>query len=112
MAFPHIMVISLNEIPNDVEIRTEGVVTLQMIIKKYLVSNMNEALTRIRYELGKDAIIVSQRKVRKPGFKGLFSEKQIEVTAAVENSSKGTEENFQSSINDIRKIMEQEIIMS
>ena len=28
MAFPHIMVISLNEIPNDVEIRTEGVVTL------------------------------------------------------------------------------------
>ena len=80
-----------------------------MIIKKYLVSNMNEALTRIRYELGKDAIIVSQRKVRKPGFKGLFSEKQIEVTAAVENSSKGTEENFQSSINDIKKIMEQEI---
>lgn len=80
-----------------------------MIIKKYLVRNMNEALTRIRYELGKDAIIVSQRKVRKPGFKGLFSEKQIEVTAAVENSSKGTEENFQSSINDIKKIMEQEI---
>ncbi len=28
MAFSHIMVISLNEIPNDVEIRTEGVVTL------------------------------------------------------------------------------------
>ena len=28
MAFPHLMVISLNEIPNDVEIRTEGVVTL------------------------------------------------------------------------------------
>ena len=26
MAFPHIMVISLNEIPNDVEIRNEGVV--------------------------------------------------------------------------------------
>ena len=28
MVFPHIMVISLNEIPNDVEIRTEGVVAL------------------------------------------------------------------------------------
>lgn len=28
MAFSHLMVISLNEIPNDVEIRTEGVVTL------------------------------------------------------------------------------------
>ena len=28
MAFPHVMIISLNEIPNDVEIRTEGVVRL------------------------------------------------------------------------------------
>lgn len=28
MAFPHLMIISLNEIPNDVEIRTEGVVAL------------------------------------------------------------------------------------
>jgi len=28
MVYPHIMVISLNEIPNDVEIRTEGVVSL------------------------------------------------------------------------------------
>lgn len=29
MVYPHVMVISLNEIPNDVEIRTEGVVSLQ-----------------------------------------------------------------------------------
>lgn len=57
-----------------------------MLIKKYVVNNMNEALTRIRYELGKDAVIISQRKVKKSGFKGLFSKKQIEVTAAVENS--------------------------
>lgn len=28
MAFPHVMIVSLNEIPNDVEIRTEGVVQL------------------------------------------------------------------------------------
>ena len=26
--FPHVMVLSLNEIPNDVQIRTEGVVAL------------------------------------------------------------------------------------
>ena len=38
-------------------------------MKKYIVKNMNEGLTRIRYELGKDAIIISQRKVRKPGLK-------------------------------------------
>ena len=29
MVFPHVMIISLNEIPNDVEIRTEGVISLQ-----------------------------------------------------------------------------------
>ncbi|MBD7909830.1 flagellar biosynthesis protein FlhA [Clostridium sp. Sa3CVN1] len=28
MAFPHVMIISLNEIPNDIEIRTEGVVSV------------------------------------------------------------------------------------
>lgn len=46
-----------------------------MVIKRYLVSNMNEALTRIRYELGKDAIIISQRKVKKSGIKGWFQKK-------------------------------------
>ncbi|WP_300380932.1 flagellar biosynthesis protein FlhF [Clostridium sp.] len=57
-----------------------------MIIKKYLVKNMNEALTRIRYEMGKDSIIISQRKVKAPGIKGYFKPKLIEVTAALENS--------------------------
>ena len=36
--------------------------------------------------LGKDAIIISQRKVKKPGLKDFFLKKLIEVTAAVENS--------------------------
>lgn len=73
-----------------------------MIIKRYLVGNMNEAMTRIRYELGKDAVIISQRKVRKPGFSGLFSKKIIEVTAAVENIKKNDEE-VANSIEAIKK---------
>lgn len=86
-----------------------------MMIKRYLVSNMNEALTRIRYELGKDAIIVSQRKVKKPGLRGLFSGKLIEVTAAVENSSsevKNTQkkdEEFQNSLESIKRMMQDEV---
>ena len=63
-----------------------------MIIKRYLVSSMNEAMTRIRYELGKDAVIISQRKIKKPGFKGFFSKKIIEVTAAIDDSVKVREE--------------------
>lgn len=87
-----------------------------MIIKRYLVNNMNEAMTRIRYELGKDAVIISQRKVRKPGLKGMFSPKVIEVTAAVENTQKSNnkqeqkeELTLENSLDSIKKIMEQEI---
>jgi flagellar biosynthesis protein FlhF len=95
-----------------------------MIMKKYLVKNMNEGLTRIRYELGKDAIIISQRKVRQPGLKGFFSKKVIEVTAAVENSSNQTkntpsnpeinyskkDEEFQNSLESIRRLMQDEVL--
>jgi len=96
-----------------------------MIMKKYLVKNMNEGLTRIRYELGKDAIIISQRKVRKPGLKGLFSKKIIEVTAAIENSSNQgknnscnqdlnhskKEQEFQNSLESIKKLMQDEVVV-
>lgn len=61
-----------------------------MIIKKYIVNNMNEAVTKIRYELGKDAVIISQRKIRKKGFSGLFSKKVMEVTAAVDNDTRNS----------------------
>ena len=93
-----------------------------MVIKKYLVKNVNEAISKIRYELGKDAVIISQRKVRKPGIKGIFSGKFIEVTAAVESPSDEPkiqempkknnvtdEEEFKKSIESIKKLMENEI---
>ncbi|NFB56418.1 flagellar biosynthesis protein FlhF [Clostridium botulinum] len=73
-----------------------------MKIKKYVVNDMNEAMTRIRYELGADAIIISQRKVRKGGFLGLFSKKSLEVTAAIDNYS--TEKKYNSNtVNKINK---------
>jgi flagellar biosynthesis protein FlhF len=78
-----------------------------MIIKRYLVNNMNEAMTRIRYELGKDAVIISQRKIRKPGIKGLFSKKILEVTAAAENAKK-SEDDVVESIEAIKKVVEKE----
>jgi len=68
-----------------------------MIIKRYIVNTMNEAMTRIRYELGSDAVIISQRKIRKPGIKGLFTSKIIEVTAAVENQINEPEQNVANS---------------
>ncbi|KGO15324.1 flagellar biosynthesis protein FlhF [Clostridium botulinum] len=73
-----------------------------MKIKKYVVNDMNEAMTRIRYELGADAIIISQRKVRKGGFLGLFSKKSLEVTAAIDNHSTEKKYNF-NTVNKINK---------
>jgi flagellar biosynthesis protein FlhF len=77
-----------------------------MVIKRYMVKNMNEAMTRIRGELGKDAVIISQRKVRKPGFSGLFQKKIIEVTAAIDNSKKEKESSIDSNEELIKKLIE------
>lgn len=67
---------------------------------------MNEAMTRIRYELGKDAVIVSQRKIRKGGILGLFSKKILEVTAAVDNNKNDSSGDMQESIEAIKRLMD------
>lgn len=73
-----------------------------MIIKRFIVNDMNEAMTRIRYELGNTAVIISQRKIKRPGIKGLFLPKQIEVTAAVENeTSSGKDNKLQAKVKEI-----------
>jgi flagellar biosynthesis protein FlhF len=58
-----------------------------MIIKRYIVDNMNEALVKIRYELGSEAVIVSQRKIAQRGILGFLKKKKIEVTAAADEKS-------------------------
>lgn len=63
-----------------------------MIIKRYIVDNMNEAMVKIRYELGNDAVIVSQRKIKQNGILGFLKPKKIEVTAAADDKSKKAKE--------------------
>lgn len=76
-----------------------------MIIKKYYVNNMNEAMIKIRRELGKDAIIISQRKVRRPGFWGFFAKKLIEVTVASDGLKKDEDIEVKNSIEAIKKVL-------
>jgi flagellar biosynthesis protein FlhF len=45
---------------------------------------MPEALEKIRVELGKDAIILNSKPIKRGGFFGLFGKQQIEVIAAVD----------------------------
>lgn len=65
-----------------------------MIIRKYLVDNINEALFRIKHELGDDAYIISQKMVREPGVKGFFSNKKLEVTVGLINKENLSENKY------------------
>ncbi|WP_350302014.1 flagellar biosynthesis protein FlhF [Peribacillus frigoritolerans] len=55
-----------------------------MKVKKYLAPSMNEAMKRIRAELGSDAVILSSKAVYNGGFLGLFKKRNIEVIAAID----------------------------
>lgn len=60
-----------------------------MIIKKYIVESMREALIRGKYELGSEAVIVSRRRVKVGKWYNPFKKKKLEVTLAVEEKDKG-----------------------
>ncbi|MCF6097058.1 flagellar biosynthesis protein FlhF [Thermovorax subterraneus] len=55
-----------------------------MRIKTYVADNMQEALYKIKSELGKDAIILQTRQIKKGGIFGFFSRPKVEVIAASE----------------------------
>ncbi|OXB94524.1 flagellar biosynthesis protein FlhF [Parageobacillus galactosidasius] len=55
-----------------------------MKVKKFVAPSMPEAMKMIRAELGSDAVILNSKVVRKGGFLGLFTKKNIEVIAAVD----------------------------
>ncbi|WP_206922413.1 flagellar biosynthesis protein FlhF [Alicyclobacillus suci] len=54
-----------------------------MIVRRYIVRDMPEAVMSIRKDLGKDAVILSTKKVRVKKWLGLRWQKRLEVTAAV-----------------------------
>lgn len=65
-----------------------------MIIKKYIVSDMKEALVRAKYELGGNAIIISQREIRTGKWYNPFKKKELEVTVALEENENEHKPNF------------------
>ncbi len=57
-----------------------------MKVKKICASNNHEAMIKVRAELGPDAVILHQRKVKPKGLLGYFKKPIIEVVAAIEDS--------------------------
>lgn len=57
-----------------------------MKVKKFIASNNQEALAKVRAELGPDAVILHQRRVKPKGIFGGLKKHVIEVVAAIEDS--------------------------
>lgn len=55
-----------------------------MKIRRYLAKNTQEAILKVKMDLGNEALILNTRKVRKKGLSGLFSKPMIEVLAAID----------------------------
>ena len=56
-----------------------------MKVKRYVGETAKEAMQKVKSDLGRDAIILNTRKIRKKGLAGLFSKPLIEVVATIDN---------------------------
>lgn len=55
-----------------------------MKIRRYMAKNTQEAILKVKMDLGNDALILNTRKVRKKGFFSLFAKPLVEVLAAID----------------------------
>ena len=53
-----------------------------MKIRTYVADNVQEAFYKVKSELGKDAVILQTKHIKKGGFLGLFAKNMVEVVAA------------------------------
>lgn len=55
-----------------------------MKIRRYIASNAQEAILKVKMDLGNEALILNTKKVKRKSLLGLFSKPMIEVLAAVD----------------------------
>lgn len=56
-----------------------------MRVKRYVAENLQEAMMKVKMDMGKDAVILHTRKFKEGGFFGFFGKPRVEVTAAIED---------------------------
>ncbi|MBC9783433.1 flagellar biosynthesis protein FlhF [Heliobacterium chlorum] len=57
-----------------------------MRVKRFVASTVQEAMNKMKAEMGKDAIILHTRKIKEGGFFGFFAREMVEITGAVEDT--------------------------
>ncbi len=55
-----------------------------MKIRRYIAKNTQEAILKVKMDLGNEALILNTRKVKRKGLVGLFSKPMVEVLAAID----------------------------
>jgi flagellar biosynthesis protein FlhF len=55
-----------------------------MKIRRYIGNNTQEAILKVKMDLGNDALILNTRKVKKKGLFNMLSKPVVEVLAAVD----------------------------
>ncbi|KAB2954381.1 flagellar biosynthesis protein FlhF [Heliorestis acidaminivorans] len=74
-----------------------------MRVKRFVAKTMQEAMTKMKSEMGHDAVILHTRKVKEGGLLGFFTREMFEVTGAIENVAKGiTKKTVPSTKNNIQ----------
>lgn len=74
-----------------------------MKVKKFLANDNHEAMLKVKTELGPDAVILHQRKVKPKGFFGLFKKPLVEIVAAreeISTNSENKDKNVEASVED------------
>ncbi|KNY28363.1 flagellar biosynthesis protein FlhF [Pseudobacteroides cellulosolvens] len=56
-----------------------------MKIRRYMGSNTQEAILKVKMDLGNEAVILNTRKVRKRGLLNVFAKPMVEVLAAIDD---------------------------
>jgi flagellar biosynthesis protein FlhF len=58
-----------------------------MKVKRYIVNDMQEAMIKIKSELGPDAVILHQNRIKKKGVLGFLGKGYLEVIAAIDENN-------------------------
>lgn len=61
-----------------------------MRVKRFTGDNVADTMSKIKRELGSDAVILQTRQIKEGGFLGFFARTKVEITAAIEERPLGT----------------------
>lgn len=63
-----------------------------MRVKRFVGDNMTDTMSKIKKDLGPEAVILQTRQIKEGGFLGFFARTKVEITAAIEEKGQKAKE--------------------